>query len=94
MLTAATGNFNEHTCRLYHASSFVTHEAYSLNEEAKGHARIDHLLRMAKEQQIQKLALTHIQRDIRKNRINEIRKLIENSGLAVVIPHVGEQFEI
>ena len=88
------GNFNEHTCRLYRASSFVTHEAYSLNEEAKGHARIDHLLRMAKEQQIQKLALTHIQRDIRKNRMNEIRKLIESSGLAVVIPHVGEQFEI
>src|SRR5262249_3111744 len=88
------GNFNEHTRRLYHESSFLTNKAYSLDQKAKGHTRRIDLVRMAKEERIQKLALTHIQRDIRKKRMVEIRKLIEDCGFPVVIPNVGEHFEI
>ena len=88
------GNFNEHTQKLYTGCSLLVHEAYSLDEEVRGHAKIIDLLPMAQKQKVQALALTHLQRDIRKKRRKEIENLIKNSGLKVFIPEVGEIYEV
>ncbi len=69
------GNFNDLTTRIYQGSSLLVHEAYSVDEEVRGHAKIVDLLKMAREQNVGKLALTHIQRNIRKSRMSEIDRV-------------------
>jgi ribonuclease Z len=88
------GNFNEHTAKLYQGCSLLVHESYSIDEEEKGHAKVVDLLKMARERNVEKLALTHIQRDLRKNRMNEIKNLTRDCGLPVIIPNVGDVLEI
>jgi hypothetical protein len=43
---------------------------------------------------VKRLCLTHLQRDIRRNKSAEIRMLIAESGLEVLIPEVGDVLEI
>lgn len=88
------GNFNEHTSRLYRDCSLLVHESYSIDEEVKGHAKVIDLLKMSKEWNVERLALTHIQRSLRRERMNEIENRIQNSGISAFVPQVGEIHEI
>jgi ribonuclease BN (tRNA processing enzyme) len=88
------GNFTEHTRRLYRECSLVVHEAYSMQEPIHGHAAIQDLLKMAAEEKIQKLALTHLNRHLRKTKRAEIEEAVRASGLNVIIPETGEIYEV
>jgi ribonuclease BN (tRNA processing enzyme) len=88
------GNFNQHTRELYRHCSFLVHEAYSIDGGISGHAKMADVLEMAKEQAVEKLALTHISRADRKKRRSEIDSLIRNSGINVIIPEPGEIHEL
>jgi ribonuclease BN (tRNA processing enzyme) len=63
---------------------------HHLDSESAGHAEIGRLLMMAREQNVKKLALTHIQREIRRNRMAEIKVRIAESKLDVIIPEPGD----
>ncbi|HJZ13000.1 MAG TPA: ribonuclease Z [Acidobacteriota bacterium] len=88
------GNFNEHTRALYKECSLLVHEAYWLDEKKSSHANIADVLQMAKEQNVRKVALTHIQRGIRKSKRKEIDQFIQTSGIDVIIPEPGDIYEI
>jgi ribonuclease BN (tRNA processing enzyme) len=88
------GNFNAMTRVLYNNSSLLVHEAYSLNAEAPGHAEIGRLLVMAREENVKMLALTHIQRNIRRNQMEQIQARMAESQLDVIIPAPGDVLEI
>lgn len=88
------GNFNDRTRKLYSGCSLVVHEAYSIDEEVHGHAKIVELLEMARQEGIRRLALTHLQRRIRKERKQEILDLIARSGIRAFIPEVGDIYEV
>jgi len=88
------GNFTEHTRRLYKDCALLVHEAYSLYEEIHGHAAITAVIEMAREAGVRKLALTHLNRDVRTNQRAEIDELIRKSGLNVILPEVGEVHEV
>jgi ribonuclease BN (tRNA processing enzyme) len=88
------GNFNVHTRQLYSNCSLLVHEAYAFGFEPTGHAEIAKLLEMAKDQKVERLALTHIEREVRKTRMREILDLIEESHLDVIIPEPGDVLEV
>jgi ribonuclease Z len=88
------GNFNPHTRELYSACSLLVHEAYALGYEPNGHANISRLLDMAREQNVERLALTHIQREIRRTKMSEIQELLKKSGLNAIIPEPGDVLDI
>jgi ribonuclease BN (tRNA processing enzyme) len=88
------GDFNANTRKLYAGCSMLVHEAYHYDSKEKGHARISEVITMAKEQKCQRLALTHIQREVRKTRRKEIEKLIHASGVRVIVPEPGETYEV
>jgi ribonuclease BN (tRNA processing enzyme) len=88
------GNFNSHTRRLYNSCSLLVHDAYSFQSSVSGHADIAELIRMAEEEKVQRLALTHIQRETRRNRLNEIRQFANSFALDVIIPEPGDVLEI
>ena len=88
------GNFNQHTKALYQGTSLLVHEAFGIESGGHGHARIPDVLQMAREQNVERLALTHIQRGIRRTRRNEIDQLIRESGMNAFVPEPGEIHEI
>jgi len=88
------GNFNEHTRALYRNATMLVHEAYSFDRDVRGHARADQILQMAKEENIKVVALTHLQRDVRKTRLNDIAKLAANQNVRSFIPEPGEEHNL
>ena len=88
------GNFNAMTRDLYTNCSLLVHEAYGLDSESSGHGEIGAVLKMAKDQNVRRLALTHIQRHIRRTRMDDIRARIADSNLDVIIPVPGDVFDI
>jgi hypothetical protein len=49
---------------------------------------------MAEEQEVRKLALTHLQRDIRRSRKQEVEDAIKSSSVNVIIPEPGDRMEV
>ncbi len=88
------GNFNEHTRPLYRNCTLLAHEAYSFDKEVRGHARVVDLLQMAKEENVQTLALTHLQRDVRRTMRKEIQDLAAKMDVRIMIPEPGEEHEL
>lgn len=88
------GNFTPHTRRLYTDCSMLVHEAYEFEMEKYGHACIKNLVRMAEEERVRVLALTHLQRTLRKERLQEIREYVAGSRVKVLIPSVGDILEV
>lgn len=87
------GDFNPRTRKLYHDATLLVHEAYSLEKEVHGHVMIPRLLQMAREEGVQKLALTHIQRDVRRNQRKQIEHLAQDYGVSMFIPDPGDVYE-
>jgi ribonuclease BN (tRNA processing enzyme) len=80
------GTFNKKTERLYFGSDLVIHEAYSLDRHIPGHANIKELIEMAKRNEVKCLALTHLQRDFRKNEVRTLGKDISDKAVKIIIP--------
>ena len=85
------GGFNEKTEELYKDSDLVIHESYLYDEKREGHACIIDLIKMAEENNIKCLALTHINRNLRKE-LN--KKNISSKKVKVIIPKPFDKFKI
>jgi ribonuclease Z len=89
------GNFNEQTRHLYDSCSLLVHEAYTFGErKVPGHARVSEVVEMAVQQRVKRLALTHIQRNERKTKLDEIKEFVRNCGIDVIIPEPGDVLDI
>jgi ribonuclease BN (tRNA processing enzyme) len=88
------GNFNSYTRVLYRGCNLLNHESYWFDTESKTHASVVDVLAMAKEEGVERLCLTHLQRQVRKEKTEAIQDLIEKSGLEVMIPNVGDVIEV
>jgi ribonuclease BN (tRNA processing enzyme) len=88
------GNFTPGTSALYRNCALLAHEAYCLGPPFHGHASIGEVIAMAERAEVKTLALTHLRRDIRKNRRAEIDALIAQSTIKVMIPEPGDVFEL
>jgi len=83
------GMFNEKTEKLYKNSDLVIHEAYLYDEKREGHACIIDLIKIAERNNVKCLALTHINRDLRKE-LN--KKKISSKKVKVMIPNPFEEY--
>jgi len=86
------GEFNEKTEELYKNSDLVIHEAYLYDEKKIGHGCITDLIKMAQRNNIKCLALTHINRFLRRKRLESIKKRVSNKKVKVIIPNSFEEF--
>jgi len=86
------GEFNEKTEELYKNSDLVIHEAYLYDEKKIGHGCITDLIKMAERNNIKCLALTHINRFLRRKRLESIKKRVSNKKVKVIIPNSFEEF--
>ena len=91
------GMFNQETEKLYQGSDLVIQETYKLDETILGHANAMQLIEMAKRRNVKAVALTHLNRYLRRDDVNKIRALIsreETQGnLKVLLPNPLDEYE-
>jgi ribonuclease BN (tRNA processing enzyme) len=88
------GMFNEETEKLYKYSDLVIHEAYLFGQNVPGHACITDLIDMAQRNRIKCLALTHLQRNMRRKDIANIKSKISQEKLKIIIPEPLEEYSL
>jgi ribonuclease BN (tRNA processing enzyme) len=86
------GMFNEETERLYQNSDLLIHESYLFDQYIPGHACMTDLINMAQRNHIKCLALTHLQRDLRKREITKIKAELAKENLKIIIPQPFEEY--
>ncbi|MEK7664231.1 MAG: ribonuclease Z [Patescibacteria group bacterium] len=80
------GQFTEETERLYKNSDLVIQETYLYDKKVFGHSYITDSIEMAERNNIKCLALTHMQRDFRKNDLPKLRDKIKSDKVKIIIP--------
>ena len=89
------GRPTSETRALAQDSHLIIHEAFHLSKDIPGHGTIAGCLEMARSCRARKLALVHIQRDIRRERFEEIRELARSvQEVEVLIPEPGDRLTI
>jgi ribonuclease BN (tRNA processing enzyme) len=89
------GLFNPETLSLARACALAVLEAFRLDPLTAGHGTVRQCLDFAREAGASMLALVHVQRDERKERCQDILKLLkENNDLNVILPEPGDQVEL
>ncbi len=86
------GMFNKKTEALYNKTDLVIHESYTYDQTIPGHASIIDLIVMAKRKNIKCLALTHLQRNLRREKINMIRNEISTEEIKIILPESLEDY--
>ena len=82
------GMFTDESAELFTGANLLAHEAFSF-EASPVHADIDALLRMASDRGVRRLALTHVQRNVRREG-SRIAAALRSSALDVVLPEPGD----
>jgi ribonuclease Z len=88
------GMFIDKTENLYKNADVVIHEAFMFDKKTPHHAIITDLVPMALKNKIKCLALTHIDRNVRKNEMDKIRKFVSGKELKVTIPEPLEEHSL
>jgi len=86
------GGFNEKTKALAKDSDLIIGEAYQFEKEEEGHSTVKKLLETAEKNNIKCLALTHINRFVRRNEIEKIKEYISKSKIKVIIAEPMEEY--
>ena len=80
------GQFTEETVGLYKDCDLVIQETFLYDKRKLGHACITDSIKMAEENNVKCLALTHLQRDFRKNELSNIKNKIKSDKVKIIIP--------
>jgi len=88
------GQFTKETEKLYKDSDLVIQETYLYDEVKIGHACITDSIEMAEKQNIKCLALTHLQRDFRKNELPKINEKIKSDEVKIIIPKPFDEYKL
>lgn len=86
------GMFNNKTERLYRDADLVIHEAYLFERQIPGHANIRDLIEMAGRNNVKCLALTHLQRDYRKNDLESLKNELVREKVRILVPEALTEY--
>jgi ribonuclease BN (tRNA processing enzyme) len=85
------GVFTAESRALYRGTDILFHEAYSLAPHPN-HGVIEDVIRMAEQEGVRKLALTHIERGIRRGQGSVIEQIRKRAAIPVLMPEAGDEF--
>jgi ribonuclease Z len=83
------------TLRLAAGCDLIVHEAFHVAASIPGHGTVAHCIDFGREAGVPSLALVHLQRDVRKEHLADILKLInEVRDFRVILPEPGDELEL
>lgn len=74
--------------------ALVVHEAYGLEAGISGHGSVADALDMAGAAWARALAITHVRRELRRDRGEDIRRTLAGASIRAFMPEPGEVFDI
>jgi ribonuclease Z len=83
------GDYTKQTEKLYKDCDLLVHEAYFYDKKVLGHGRVTDLIKMAERNNVKCLALTHINRELRKRGFK-----IPKSKIKTIIPKPFDEQKI
>ena len=86
--------FTKETERLYEKADLVIHEAYLFDKKIPYHSSIKALIQMVKRNNIKCLALTHLQRDMKKKKLEMIKNEVSKKNFEIIIPISLEEYSL
>jgi ribonuclease Z len=86
MCYSGDGQFTSEAVELYKGCDLVIQETYLYDEKKIGHACITDAIEMAEHNGVKRLALTHLQRDFRRDKLPGLRDRIKSDTVEVLIP--------
>ena len=87
------GMFTDKSAKMYNGSDLVIHESYLYDEKKIGHASIVDLIQLIKDSDIKCIALTHLQRDFRKEKLSFVKKQISKEKVNIIVPEPFQEYE-
>lgn len=91
LCSSGDGMFTPATEKLYAGCDLLIHEAYLYDEAKIGHAYMTGLIAMTKKQKVKKLAFVHINRNLRRNGLETLKKTFPSF---VVVPECGQEMRV
>jgi ribonuclease BN (tRNA processing enzyme) len=89
------GSSTAETRALAQHAGLIIHEAFQISKKTPGHGTVAGCLEMAHTSQARRLALVHIQRQVRRERLGEIRRLAARAAeVEVIIPEPGDRITV
>lgn len=88
------GQFTDEAVALYKGCDLVIQETYLYDEKKIGHACITDAIAMAEQNNVKRLALTHMQRDFRKNELPKLRGKIQSDKVKILIPEPLDELSL
>lgn len=86
---------NPRTLSLAHGCDLIVHEAFRLEQSKPGHGTVLECIEFARKAGVSNLALVHIQRDERRERLLDIVRLLDQIGdIHVFLPEPGDELEL
>lgn len=87
------GGLTDASKKLFSASNFLVLESYKLADKTKGHSSVsENLDFVAYQENVEALALVHIQRDERPKVLNSLDILREGISFDLIVPAAGDVF--
>ena len=78
------------TEKLAKGCNLIIHESFWVEGKTYGHSSIQTTIEFAKKTGVDQLALVHLSHIVRKNKVNEIKKIIDRAeGINVLLPESG-----
>ena len=78
----------------YKNADLLISETYLYDREIIGHSSIVSAIKFAENNNVKCLALTHINRDFRKNDLPKIRDKIKSNKLKIIIPDSLDEYSL
>lgn len=88
------GSMTEKSKELYSGLDLLAHETYLIDEKILGHGCITDVISDSTKAGVKNLAVLHINRDVRKNRKEEVIEALVKSPIRTFMPEPGEIVEI
>lgn len=87
------GRPTEKVADLVRDCDLAVHEAFRLDEEIHHHGSMTGCLKLAYTNNIKKMALVHLERNFRRQQVNEINRLIEENPV-LCLPVTGDRIQL
>jgi len=89
------GKPTEECMELAKGSHLIIHEAFHMDKEIPGHGTVSGAIDMARQCEAQTLAIVHIQREIREQVNDRVRKMMDSErSLKIVVPEPGDRITL
>ncbi len=88
------GRPTEATMALAMYSDLLIHESFSMEQDTPGHGTVPGSIEFATKAKAETLALVHLRRDVRRERIDDVRRLMSQADIRVTLPAPGNTVEL